>query len=118
MYDGATYFAWFVLTLLFLVVVALIVWLGSMPKKIAMRRDHPQVDAINACSWIGLALCGVGWPIAFVWAFLHAGPLGSETPVESAQPLSEVDKEIALLKQEIAELGQRLESTNKKGLEA
>ena len=56
MYDGFTYFAWLVLAILFLVAVAIIVALGSLPKKIATGRNHPQVDAINACSWIGLAL--------------------------------------------------------------
>ena len=69
MYDFATYFAWFVLALLFLIAVAFIVWLGSLPKKIATRRNHPQADAINVCSWIGLAAGGAGWVIALIWAY-------------------------------------------------
>lgn len=81
MYDPATYFAWFVMAVLFLVFVAIIVALGSLPKKIAVKRNHPQVEAINAASWIGLACAGIGWPFAFVWAFLHAGPVGhSDAP--------------------------------------
>ena len=82
MIDLATLFAWFVLALLFCVFVTLIVLLGSLPKKIALKRNHPQVDAVNAASWIGLACGGVGWPIAFVWAFLRSGNAGHSAPPE------------------------------------
>ena len=47
-----------------------VVAVGSLPKKIAIQRNHPQVAAINAAGWT-LALGGLGWPIAFVWAFLR-----------------------------------------------
>ncbi|TWU30841.1 DUF3302 domain-containing protein [Novipirellula artificiosorum] len=76
MIDAATIFAWFVIAIIFLGVVAMIVFIGSLPKKIALKRNHPQVDAINAASWIGLACGGLGWPIAFVWAFLKSGNVG------------------------------------------
>jgi len=82
MFDFATYFAWFVLAVLFFVVVAIIVALGSLPKKIATKRNHPQVEAINAASWIGLAAGGIGWLIAFVWAFLRSGPAGHSRDAE------------------------------------
>ena len=106
MHDAASYFALFVLVFLFLVFVALIVWIGSLPKQIAEKRQHPQVDAINACSWIGLALGGIGWPIAFVWAFLHAGPIGHETVPTVTAPAA--DAEVAKLKARIAELEAQL----------
>jgi hypothetical protein len=78
MIDVFTIIAWIVLAVLFLVFVAAIVYLGSLPGNIAKKRNHPQADAINAASWIGLALLGSGWPIAFVWAFLKRGPAGSD----------------------------------------
>ena len=110
MYDGFTYFAWFVLAILFLAAGAIIVGLGSLPKKIAMKRNHPQVDAINAASWIGLALGGIGWPIAFVWAFLKSGSPGS--PV--AQPYDAgTSHEVDRLKQRIVELESQLEEKNR-----
>jgi len=103
MYDIATYFSWFVLALLSLIVVIAIVWLGSQPKKIAMRRNHPQVDAINACSWIGLALGGIGWPIAFIWAFWN-------TPgVDPNQAAQGSPDELARLADENRRLQQRVE---------
>ncbi|MCC7338835.1 MAG: DUF3302 domain-containing protein [Pirellulaceae bacterium] len=80
MTDLATIFAWFVMALLFFVFVTLVVFLGSLPKKIALKRNHPQVDAINAASWIGLACGGIGWPIAFVWAFLRSGNASHSGP--------------------------------------
>lgn len=78
MIDFATVFAWFVMALLFGVFVTIIVLLGSLPQKIALKRNHPQVEAINAASWIGLACGGLGWPIAFVWAFLRSGSAGHD----------------------------------------
>jgi hypothetical protein len=46
-----------------------IVFLGSLPGKIARKRNHPWPDAVNAASWIGL-VTGVFWPFALIWAFL------------------------------------------------
>lgn len=69
MVDLATMFAWLVMAVIFTTAVGAIVVLGALPGKIAARRNHPQVDAVNAASWVGLALGGFGWPLAFVWAF-------------------------------------------------
>ncbi len=56
MNDPLTFFAWLVLAMIFLVIVSIIVAIGSLPKKIAIKRNHPQVGAINAARWIGLGL--------------------------------------------------------------
>ena len=87
-----------VITVLLLAIAAAIIALGSLPAKIARKRNHPQVDAINAASWIGLALAGVGWPIAFVWAFLRK-PQNAES----------LEYEATYSKAELSELKQRLE---------
>lgn len=92
MIDGLTIFAWLVLALLFGVLVAAIVAIGSLPKKIASKRNHPQVDAINAASWVGLLMGGVGWLIAFVWAFTKSGELGYSTPGKSESANDEVSR--------------------------
>ncbi len=80
MMDIPTLIAWLVIALLFCVLVSLVVFLGSLPKRIALKRNHPQVDAINAASWIGLACGGIGWPIALVWAFLRVGSASHRAP--------------------------------------
>ena len=109
MYDGATYFAWIVIALLFAVAVGLIVWIGTIPKKVAVKRNHPQVDAINACSWIGLAVGGIGWPIAFVWAFLRSGPVGSQMPDKNLHAIGDHAVEIDALRERITKLEQQLQ---------
>ena len=114
MIDGVTIFAWFVLALLFLVAVALIVALGSLPKQIAVKRGHPQVAAINAASWIGLALMGVGWPIAFVWAFVETGSMRNDgSQGDSAngnRSAAELEDEIRKLRTQVAGLEGKLQA--------
>ena len=90
---------------LFLLLVWGIVVVGSLPRKIALQRNHPQVDAINAASWIGLLLGGVGWFIAFVWAFLRTGPIGHDgtSPIPSSQ------EEIDRLRNQLVQMERELE---------
>ena len=111
MIDGATLFAWFVMAFLFLILVWGIVFVGSLPRKIALQRNHPQVDAINAASWIGLFLGGIGWIIAFVWAFLRTGPIGHD---EGASLPSTSQQEIDRLRTQLVQLECELEQQKAK----
>lgn len=106
--DGATYFAWFVMAFLFLVAVCLVVAIGSLPKKIAVKRNHPQVDAINAAAWVGLFLGGVGWIIAFVWAFLRSGEVGHDDDLPDGQSPSMLQNEIDQLRAKVSQLESQL----------
>lgn len=109
MYDMLTYFAWFVLALLFAIAVTFIVWIGSLPGKIAVERKHPQVDAINALSWFGLLLGGVGWVLALVWALLRAEAWGAPAEARAGDPrLAELSDENRILHAKVAELEARL----------
>ncbi|UUO06171.1 DUF3302 domain-containing protein [Blastopirellula sp. J2-11] len=105
--DIATLFAWFVMAMLFGVTVAAIVGLGSLPGSIARRRNHPHAEAINAASWIGLALGGITWPIAFVWAFIPWGHANSSSSTEGA--------ELRQLRQQVADLQAKLEASRPSG---
>lgn len=63
------YFSLVVIAVVLTAVIVLFVFLGSLPARIARSRNHPQVDSINAMSWLGIFLTGgVGWAIALVWA--------------------------------------------------
>ena len=62
-------FALVVIALLLGVVIWLVVLLGNMPGDIARKRNHPQSQAISALGWIGLITMGLGWFVAFVWAY-------------------------------------------------
>ncbi len=68
--DVYDYMSFVVLGIITTVFVSLIVVIGSLPGKIAARRNHPQATAINVAAWISLWTLGALWPIAFVWAFL------------------------------------------------
>ncbi len=97
--DIATLFAWFVIAVLFIAVVSAIVALGSLPGHIAKQRSHPHAEAINAASWIGLALGGVLWPIAFVWSL-----------IPFVYSVSARDREVETLRSQVAELQAKLDT--------
>lgn len=102
--------ALFVIVFLICGLAAIIVFLGSLPGKIAQKRDHPHIDAVNAASWIGLAT-GVFWPVAFIWAFVPcpalsgssatAGTAGDPGSTSEAEQLRE---RVARLEATIADL--------------
>lgn len=79
------YFTFFIMGVILLLVVFLLFFFGDLPGKIARERNHPQADAINVCSWIGLAAGGLGWVVALVWAYMK--PVG----VTVAPDLKDVD---------------------------
>jgi hypothetical protein len=54
-FDYMAFVVFGVITFLFASVVVLI---GSLPGKIAERRNHPQAKAINVASWISLLTLG------------------------------------------------------------
>ena len=83
---------------------AVIVFIGSLPGKIATRRGHPWPDAVSAASWIGLAT-GVLWPFAFVWAFLPFPERTQNLPPDVDPSTSDTAK----LKERIAALEARIE---------
>jgi hypothetical protein len=43
--------------------------LHIMPEKIAIKRKHPQVQAIHTLCLLSLFFGGLLWPFAFLWAY-------------------------------------------------
>lgn len=71
-------FAWIVLAVVALTLVAAFVALGVMPGRIAHRRGHPWAQAVAVGSWATL-ICGfVFWPLILTWAYVDA-PARRET---------------------------------------
>ncbi len=90
--SGIDYFAWFVFIVIILCVVYIFVALAQLPGKTARERNHPQADAINVASWLGLLLTmGVIWVLAMVWS--------RSVPVTSVG-----DAQVDALKKRVAEL--------------
>lgn len=80
-----------ILVLLFLLAIWIYVELAKFPGKKARERGHPQADAINVLSWVGLLFGAVPWLIALVWAYTK--PIGVTLPVQewAAEPQSSGD---------------------------
>lgn len=74
--------------------------LGSLPGAIARSRNHPQVDAINICGWMGIITI-VLWPIAMVWAYLVPSK-----PITGPEPGAVEDR--AALTAKLQQVSQRI----------
>lgn len=91
----------------FLLIAAavIIVFLGTLPGKIARKRGHHQVDAVNAAAWMGLAMGGLLWPLAFIWAFIRAPSppaSGAQSESASADELKRLQGRLAALEATLA----------------
>jgi len=75
--DFFDFMAFVVFGIIIFLFVSVVVVIGSLPGKIAERRNHPQAKAINVASWVSLLTLGLLWPIAFVWAFTEVKPTTS-----------------------------------------
>ena len=61
------------LIILFVVAVsvAFILWLASLPGKIARQRGHAQADAVNVAGWVSLLTLLTIWPLVLIWAYFR-----------------------------------------------
>ena len=97
--TGIDIFAWVVLIVIIASVVVVFVVLGMLPGKIALQRQHPQVQAINVASWLALIFGVAAWPFVMVWAYLRPVARPLDQPEDEA-----VRQRIASLEARIAEL--------------
>ena len=63
-------FAWIVLAILTVSVVAMIFIAGSLPGHIARTRGHPWAQAVRMAGWITLFFGFVLWPVVLIWAYI------------------------------------------------
>lgn len=96
--TGLDIFAWIVFIIILVSVVVVFVTLAQMPGKTARERNHPQAEAINIASWLGLLLTmGVVWVVAMIWSRM--------TPISGvATDAAELER----LRTKVAELEDRL----------
>ena len=67
--DGLDIAAFVVMGLLALMALALIMFLGGWPGRIARRLNHPYQDAVSVAGWVTLLTGGVAWPFVLIWAY-------------------------------------------------
>ena len=103
--SGLDIFAWIVLIVLIVAVVAGWIVLAMLPGKIANQRGHPQTDAVNVAGWLGALAMGVFWPLALIWAFYKPGANRTGSP--------QSNEDVAALKQRISELEAALAATDR-----
>ena len=101
-------FTFVVLALLLAVAIFLFMKLGELPGKIASRRNHPQVDAITICGWLGVLTLGLLWPIAIIWAYTRTT---DQTDNISSDP-EVVSSDIGLLNERMDVLEKQLRDLN------
>jgi len=73
------------------VIVVGIIKVHELPKEIALKRGHPQADAIGICALLGLIIFPF-WMVALLWAYMRPvlQPVPLEPPaVTSSAPLEE-----------------------------
>ena len=105
----------FTFLVMFIVVGAIgfiVAKLGMWPGKIARQRGHPQADAINVASWVGVITLGLLWPLALIWA--HTRPAmwvpsspGDKPPqptAVTADELAQLGTRLAAVEQELARM--------------
>lgn len=99
--TGIDYFAWIVFIVILLAVIVVFVALAQLPGKMAAANGHPQADAINMASWLGIIFTGgIVWILAMIWSRMK--------PV--AQPVEGNQAEVDALKARITDLEAQLSS--------
>jgi hypothetical protein len=66
--DFWDYLTFASLAIVAIAIVVVIVFLGSLPGRIAIARKHPDAEAVKIMGWTGLFFA-VPWIQAFGWAF-------------------------------------------------
>ena len=79
-----------------------VAFLGMLPGKIAKGRNHPQVEAINVASWLGIITLGVLWPFALIWAYIRPR---EQSAVEGSEKLAGIESRVESLEEQIRRLG-------------
>jgi hypothetical protein len=61
--------AWVVICVVPIAAIVVFWKLHVLPEKIAHKRHHPQKDAIHVLCLLSLAVGGLLWPLAWLWAY-------------------------------------------------
>jgi hypothetical protein len=91
-----------VLIVLVVLIGVIVAYLGMLPGKIAKGRNHPQAEAINVASWLGIITLGVLWPFALIWAYIRTG---EQFAIEGSEERADLESRVEALEEQIQRLG-------------
>ena len=117
--TAANVLAWVVLFLVPIIGIVIFWMVHVLPEKIAHRRHHPQVQAIQTLCLLSLVFGGLLWPIAWLWAYTrpvaYKLAYGTEKHEDYHAGLGEKARAGELLPAELQHLRQELEAMERKG---
>ena len=91
-----------VLIALVALIGVIVAFLGMLPGKIAKGRNHPQTEAINVASWLGIITAGLLWPFALIWAYYRPH---EQAAAASSEQLTSLESRIEALEEQVRDLG-------------
>ena len=117
--TAATAIAWFVIAVVPIACIVLFWLVHVLPEKIAVKRHHPQKDAIHTLCLLSLAFGGLLWPIAWLWAYTkpigYRLAYGTEKHDDYYLDMGKKAESGTLLQDEIVHLRQELDGMAAKG---
>ncbi len=107
---AADVMTWVVLIVAPVVGIAVFLLIHILPEKIAEKKRHPQVQAIQTLCLLSLVFGGMLWPLAWLWAYskpvLYKIAYGTDE--HEAEPTAEEEAaELERLRKRVAELESR-----------
>ena len=66
--DGYDILTLVVLIILAVAFMCVVIFIGGLPGKIAIKRRHPHAETVKLLGWLGF-LAVLPWVHAFIWAF-------------------------------------------------
>lgn len=113
--KAADVLTWIVLIIAPVIAIAAFWLVHILPEKIAEKKKHPQVKAIQCLCLLSLAFGGMLWPVAWLWAYtkpvLHKMAYGTDVAEELEHEKEEIKKtenEVEQLRRRLAELETKL----------
>jgi len=117
--TAANVVSWVVLVVVPLIAIVVFWMVHVLPEKIAHKRHHPQVQAIQTLCLLSLVFGGLLWPLAWLWAYTKptAYRLAYGTDKAGSYHLALADQaaEGKLAPAELAHLRAELEMMRKRG---
>lgn len=102
------YFALIVLIFMAVTLFYGIIVIHDIPYEIAVKRNHPQQDAIHVAGWVSLFTLHAIWPFLWIWATLYREDRGwgfASGSATTGPRLEQLEKQIEALTAQVTALG-------------